>query len=245
MTAQWTLRTDRRTALAEQLLNAPDRMRAAGLLARDLQIIVDNGQAARAADREQKAQLAEVATTRAGRKAQAAAVREREDWLRARLPLVVDDLRTAGESALADWLTLLSVKRYRYRELVRQAEATESAASEATRAEAQRVERIERTDLLSRLSGLVAFCEVILAPGREPVVAALAARGFDRAALEALSEEADALVQAGNNQLVAAEATEREARHAAAQTAQWAKCRRAIRTAVEGDPTLERLLAGC
>lgn len=243
MTDNWTPRVDSRVKLADTLLSSHlQRIQAAGLLASDLEEIRDQGLACRQADREQKAELAELLTRQSERRETDSVTFAREDELRDRLPLVARDLERAGNKAQARWLGHVTFARYRLREVT---PPPGDALSDAEKAELDKYVRVERADVFSRMNGLDALCEALLAPERAPIVAALNARGFGTEALTAVKNAAAAIAAAGPNHLAAASATQRETAAATAQRKAWSEARRAIRKACAGDDKLERLLASC
>jgi hypothetical protein len=102
-----------------------------------------------------------------------------------------------------------------------------------------------RSDAPTRLLGLAAFCDALLAPERELIVAALAKRGSSNEQLSALRDEARALGERGRNVRRASAATEREAQAAETQSKKWRAVRRLLRRAVEGDGELQKQWARC
>lgn len=249
----YTSRVGNRAALAQLL---KDKYLAdatnTGLSAADLDVIITQGTIARDADREQHEQLAANSAARADHAASARGVFEREEELRARLPAIPGDLGAANQ-ALADWLSHLTFARYRFRDVAappaRPAAPASPAAPGAPTAadveEAKKVERVLRADMPTRLDGLAAFCAALLKPGREPIVAALAARGFDQAKLAALGADAEAAAKHGLNKLPAAEATARESDAVVAQRAKWSAVVRMIKAVARKHPDVASKLADC
>lgn len=215
-------------------------LKARSLKLADVQTLVTKGREAQAADREQKAQLAEQAAERKGRSVDASEVSEREVVLSAVLPAVIDDLSKAGQLDEARWLAALSFARYRIR--VTTVPVDPTSASDA---ETKKVERVEKSDLATRADGLAALCEALRKPERAVIQAELAERGFDAAALEALEADAAAVAEQGRNTPRPVEATAREAEAVRAQRAKWSAVRRLVKRAVAGDKDLEALFAKC
>lgn len=234
-------KVEARARLAEQLLQEAHgaRRRAAGLKDNDLTEIRDRGAAARAADDAQADQTSEIKAKRSDRALGSDEVLTREQGLKDRLSAAILDLN-ASHAAHAKWLAGLSASRYRL--IVREVAGSEDAEAQA---QARSVERVEREDKLSRLAGAAKFARLLLLPGREPVVAELAERGFGTPELEALVADAEALVAAGKNVRLSAEATAREAEAAAAQAKRWSATRRMIAAACSGDERLSKMLADC
>jgi len=255
--SQFTPRVANRTALA-QLLRDQHMARAvqAGITQADLDVIIDAGTAAAKADAEQQEQLASLSAQRSERKVDKESAFEREDALRNRLPAVIGDLQASGPEGtkLALWLSRLTFARYRFRPQTPAASATpsapaaspeEPAPTPAEVEEVRRVERVQREDAPTRSAGLTAFCQALLKPGREPIIAAFAARGLTRAEIEALGQAAEALAAAGRNVPLAAEATQRESDAVDAQKARWDQVRRMIRAAASGVPELSAKFSTC
>ncbi len=237
---QWTPRVTARAELAELLAEAHwDRAEAVGLTAEDLATLGVEGRRAAEADRLQKEEIAAMSAERGARSALAGELFASEEALRDRLPAVIGDLNRAGDP-LGGFLSRLSFARYRFRELTPSPPASGGEAQEL-----RAVERVQRTDAISRFHGLAAFCGALLRPGREAIVARLAARGFSEDRLRALGAEAEAYVAAGRNRPKAAPSTAVEADAVAAQKRVWIDVRRMIRKAVKGDPALEAKYAEC
>lgn len=258
--AEWTERVGARTKLALMLKGKLPRAVAAGLVEEDLDEIIQQGKAAEEADQDQRAQLAQLQVSRRERSVNATTLKEDEDALRDRLLPVVGDLNRMGEAQQALWLSTVSYKRYRVRELAPAdpggAAAAEEESGEADReddeatdapgaAEAPKRVRVERLDAPSRFRGTAGFCRGLLAPERAVIVARLAARGFSRDKVESLGQDAKALADQGSNLLQAAEATARESKAVEAQQARWSECRRMIKKACIGDAELAVQFAKC
>lgn len=242
MADQWSRKVANRGALCTKLLADAERMRKAGLLRRDLEVIITFGQAAQLADRDQQAQLASLEVLRGKRKVNAETLDEREDELKDRLPLVIVDLEGSDDETKRDlgrWLRAVSFKRYRYRDV---ADAPEVVVDEAL---ARRVARVERRDGPTRFDGMAAMCAVLRAPERAFIVEALEERGLSAAWLEDLQLDAEAAAAQGRNVKRAAEATSREEEAARQQRLSWAAARRAIHSACTGSDELLLLLADC
>lgn len=217
-----------------------DAARAAGLTEEDLDVIATQGNAARDADRQQNDELALLAAERSGRKLDAREIFEREEQLKARLPAVVAKV-AADDPALGRWLSTLSFARYRVRTLPKSAGV--DAAADAP--EIKAVERVAREDIPTRLAALASFCNAIVQPTRDAIIVELAARGRDRAWVETLRDDADALARQGRNAARGADATAREYDAVRAQSARWRMVRAMIRTAVSGSPELKAKLSEC
>lgn len=251
MPDQWTPRVTARAELATLLKTKfPDRATGAGLTPADLDTLIDQGKVARDADVLQKEQLAEMGADRTARKVDAEQLFSREDELRDRLPAVIGDVTKAGRKDLADFLGNLSFARYRFRDLAPPPAPPATSGEPPPPAPPQdpdvaKVARVEREDIPTRLSGLAAFCVALARPGREPIVAALGARGLAADALTKLGDDAETLRKLGRNALRATEATATEAAAAGAQRAKWNEVRRMVRKAVRGEPTLETKYADC
>ncbi|AKF09384.1 hypothetical protein [Sandaracinus amylolyticus] len=239
--ADWyTPRIAKRAELARALkARGSAWLRGARLTEADLDEIIRHGDEAKAADREQQAQLAEHHVERAGRARSAADVTEREDDLAATLPAVAHDLQVAGHGEDATFLAKLSFARYRMRTHDVPVEPT--SESEATTI--RKIERVERSDVPTRAEGLAALCETLAS--RPRIVRALAARGLDASALRALGEDATEVAASGRNSPRAAEATAREAAAVHAQKVKWSALRALIRRACRDDRDLAALLADC
>jgi hypothetical protein len=234
-------RVEARTQLAIMLASAPHeaRRRAAGIKDADLASIQRDGVAAREADRAQAEQLATMEGRLTGSKVSSDDVLAREEKLRRRLAAVVADLAlTHGEQAR--WLQQISYARYRIRSL----EPDAGEAGEVS-ADARRLERVAREDKLARLAGAASFAKALLGAGREPIVAELAERQIDRAWLEALGNDAEALAVAGKNVRLAVEATDREHAAVQAQSARWKAVRDLVTEACDGDAELTAKLREC
>lgn len=214
-----------------------------GLLDEDLAAIATEGRRAEQADAEQQAQRAEQSADISLRAADIAEVLRRETALRALVPAVVGDLERAGASRVALVLQRMSYERFRVRELQPPEGAPPPTEEEA--AEIRRFARVPREDHISRLEGLAAWIDGMRAPGREPIVEALARRGLPAANLEALATQARTLAAQGRNVRQSMEATEREAAAVEAQRARWNSVRRLVRLAAAKDEKLAVLLAAC
>jgi hypothetical protein len=237
----YTARNGARTQIAELIKrNYLDLAHGVGLTEADLDAIIDHGETAREADRQQQVQLATIQGQRADRKFTAADIFRREEEMRDRTPLVIGSLAET-DPAQARWLSALSFARYRIRELP---VSPEELANDPA---VKRVERVEREDIPTRLAALANFCKSILEPGREPIVAAFEARALTRADIETLGADADALARLGRNLPAAAEATAREAEAVKAQNEMWSRARKAIRKVVHlaGTTELKAKLADC
>jgi len=214
-----------------------------GLLDEDLAAIATEGRKAAAADSDQQGQSAEQSADISLRAADIAEVLQRETALRALVPAVVADLERAGASRVALVLQRTSYERFRVRELQPPEDAPPPTEEEA--AEIRRFARVPREDHITRLEGLAAWIDGMRAPGREPIVEALARRGLPAANLEALATQARTLAAQGRNVRKSLEATEREAAAVEAQRTRWNSVRRLIRLAAAKDEKLAVLLAAC
>lgn len=239
----YTERVGARTQLAAALL-APDhaeRRRAAGLKDADLEVVRDQGNAAKEADLAQAGQLAALTQNRSSRSVSADDVLARESKLKGLLPAVILDLesRTPSEAA---WLSAVSVARYR----IRTSDAPSAeATTDGTSADAKSVERVKREDKLARLQGAAKFARLLLGVGHEAIVTELAERGMSREALTALADDAESMEQAGKNVLLPAEATARESAAVKAQSVRWNAIRGMVRAACAGDGALSQRLSEC
>lgn len=243
---QWTTKVTARRQVGEGLLEQPERLRRAKLLAREVQVVVDEGRKAEIADAEQKEQLAEGDVARSARSSTTKTLLARETELRNVMAAVVDDMLDENQ-ALADWLARLSFARFRIRELASKTRSGEPKEGEPT-PEDQEIREVERVKLENhgaRALGLGRFCRAILKPGRELVVDKLAEREITRVELEQLAADAEAVSEAGRNIRRAAEATARESTAVAAQRRKWAAIRRLVAVAVRGDAALEAKFAEC
>jgi hypothetical protein len=92
MTDQWTPETSARVKVARALQAKPELMKREGLLPRDLDVIITQGEAAQAADRDQQAQLAQLEVQRTNRKVEAKDLDAADADLRKRMPMVIQDL---------------------------------------------------------------------------------------------------------------------------------------------------------
>lgn len=240
----YTERVGARAQLAAALLAAEhtERRRAAGLKDSDLELVRDQGNAAREADLAQAEQLATLTQTRSSRSVSANDVLAREDKLKAILPAVILDLQSSNPSEAA-WLSAVSVARYRIRNT--EVAAPDGAPTDAAAADARSVERVEREDKPARLQGAAKFARLILGAGHEAIVNELAERGMSREALTALAEDAGSMEQAGKNVLLPAEATAREKAAVKAQSVRWNAIRRMVAAACAGDGALSQRLSEC
>jgi len=238
--ADWySPKVEARTLMGKALLGKGlDWLMSKRLLESDAQELVTQGEAAKQADIDQKVQLAEQAVTRTGRKVLAEDVTRGEGDLADVLPAIIGDLVRAGQHDEALFLAKLSFARYR----IVVVSVPVDPNAEPTE-EMKKVERVQRSDLPTRARGLAALCSVILQ--RPPIVAALAARGFEEATLEKLGEDAEAIVVQGSNQMRRVEATEREAAAVLAQRTKWSEIRRLVKSAVQGDAELEEIFSRC
>lgn len=236
-----------RTEYVEALIARPEHLARAdvGLLPNELQDLVKQGQAAKAADADQKVQMAEQRALVGERAVDAEAVDADEERLRLRLPMVVDALLASEDRATqraGRFLGVLTFARYHFREL---RDVEEESPSEETAAVVKRVQRVKKGDAESRFGGLAGFCDALLQPGREVILEQLAARGVTQAWIERVAADARVLERLGRNTLRAAEATAREEAAVAAFNKRWRSCRQALRKAAAGDVELMALWAKC
>lgn len=238
----YTSRVGARAEIAAAIKdNHLDAARSAGLTEEDLDILITQGRIAKEADREQQEELAAIQAQRSNRKLEAADIFRREEQLKARLPAVAWRLNN-DDPALARWLSALSFARYRMRDLPK---AKSGDSSDAEAPEVRKVIRVTREDIPTRLEALASFCTAILQPGRDAIVVELSARALDRAWLEALRDDADALARQGRNVGHGAAATAREVEAVKAQRARWLMVRRMIRDVAQTVPALKVKLAEC
>ena len=241
---QYTLLVSHRTLYVEALVKQPARFEEAGLEETDLRELITEGLAARAADQDQRAQLAMGQVMRSERRVEAEVLDQDEHKLRIRLPMVVASLLKSPDKAIVRqgrWLGALSVDRYRFRHL-KPIEDPEGAPDAAL---VERVKRVVREDAESRFSGLAAFCDAITQPERGVIIERFAARGLDAAWFASVAADAHAAAALGRNVTRAAEATAREAEAVGRFKEKWSECRLALREAAEGDAELEHLWAKC
>ncbi len=242
---QWTPRVTARRLLAEALEKQPERVRKAGLLEKDLEVLIAEGRKAEEADAEQKEQLAQAYAALSNRSQAAKDLAAREGGLRDVITAVIDDLQEEHPRQ-AQWLSRLSFARFRIRDL---AHKGDSGAETDTDAEAEedikKVQRVEKEDQITRARNLGRYCRALLRPTRKVIMDQLAKRGLGPDDLELIATDAEAFVESGRNVMVAAEATAREAIAAAAQKRKWKAIRRLARNAVQGDSGLEKKLAEC
>ena len=226
-----------RTQLAKALKSQLPRAQAEGIVEEDLDVIATSGDDAAEADREQREQLAKDDVRRKGRAADEEDALARGEKVRNRMPAVVQSLMEQGHLDDARFATALSFSRFRLRNLppVDPALAENPAVKE--------VQAVEREDKATLLHGLANLVKTFLT--REHIVAELARRGIDQAALTRLEADARAGWEAGKNQRRAAEATQRESDACDRQKVKWDANRHMIRAAVKGDPVLEALYAEC
>ncbi len=233
-----------RTAIGEALQTTHRAVAAeVGLLDEDLDVIVTQGRTAAQADADQKMQQAEQSADISLKAADIADVLERETALRARVPAVVGDLERAGLARLALALRRVSYERFRVQELQPPSDAPPPTDEEA--AELKRLARVPREDHATRLDGLARWIDAVRAPGREPIVEALARRGISADALAALGTDARTLSTQGRNVRQTLDATAREAAAVESQRTRWNAVRRLVRLAARRDPALAALLAAC
>ena len=240
----YTPQVAHRMAFVEGLLKQPARFAEVGLEEADLQELRNEGAAARAADLDQRAQLAEALVRRTERRVDAEVLDKDERKLRIRLPMVVGGLLKSPDKVIARqgrWLRALSVVRYRYRNM-QPVEDTDGAPDAAL---VERVKRVVREDAESRFSGLAAFCEAITQPERALILERFAARGLDAAWFARVAADAHFIATLGRNVSRAAEATARESDAVGRFKEKWSECRLALREAAEGDAELEHLWAKC
>ena len=83
---QWTPKVTARRQLGEFLKTRPDRVKKAKLLDTDLDVLINEGRKAEAADAEQKEQLADVATDRKAKSDESKSIFKRESELRDVIP---------------------------------------------------------------------------------------------------------------------------------------------------------------
>lgn len=233
----YTERVGARARVARALAGDPERAKAAGVTVAELDVIATKGDEAREADREQAAELASNQVEHSRRGLSAGALIRRGDDLRDRVPAAVRSLAKAGHEEDSNFLAALSYSRFRLRGLPLVDPAL------ANDPDVKKVERVEREDKLTQLQGISNLAATILT--REHIVADLAERGFDRAALEQLRDGAAETARAGKNILRAAAATKRESDAVDAQKEVWDVTWRMIRKAVQGDEGLEKLYAQC
>ena len=218
-----------------------ERVGRAGLRNSDLETIQVSGEQAERYDREQHADLADKRNELATTAVQWKEIDSESEQLRNRLPAAAADLE--ADPALephARWVQTVSFERFRIRR-IGQAPATEEGQ------ESFELKRVVRVDKVSRAQELLHFLRALLDPARAPIVAALEARGFDRNRLSDLANQAEgylARVQV-STKMVGSEASQLESEAVARQKKQWDACKRMLRVAVQGDPTLERLFAAC
>ncbi len=241
---QFVPRVEGRTTLARTLLRGEHagRVGSAGLLARDLDAIVQAGERAKAYDGAQREQLAEQRQSIAAGRNRWNEFLALVEAFRMRAPLVVRDLATQPETAsLGVWLDNDVFARFRIRTL------TGGAEGGAAEPEAPARKRVTRVDRYSFAVSMEQLLSAVLNPEREAIVAAFAARGLPREKITELHSEASefAATLGGNRRLTEAEATRLEAEAVAEQKRAWEACRRAIRAAIGGHPELERLYAAC
>lgn len=242
--AHFTEKIKARALLAEKLQEEEqlERVKNARLKVTDLQLIAVKGREAEAADNLQTVQLTEGSTAVSLKSDKVKDARKREKALRDIIPAVVYDLEEAGHEADALFTARLSFARFRLREL--KDTSTEGATEEETALTAK-LRKVAREDMISRMDGLAALCEAFLAPGRETIVAAFAARWLEKTDLEKLAADAKELAEGGRNVLSPAEATKREREAVLVQRKKWRAVRRLIAEAVKGSDELERLWAEC
>lgn len=239
MSTWFTDRVDARAMLARRLAAKGEAfLREHYLQPADLEVIAAQGEAAKQADREQQVQLAELAQARTEGRDRAADLSAREGVLSALLPAVIGDLSATTPSE-AGFLAKLSFARYR----TRVGEVPVEPANETERETVRRIERVARGDRRTRAQGLAALCTTLVE--REPISAALRARGMDAAFLEALRADAEAVAEVGSNKVVSVEATARESAAVRAQSARWSAVKHLVRRACASDPELARLLSAC
>lgn len=254
---QWTPRVSGRRQLSELLLKQPDRVLNANLLPEDLEVVITEGRNAEEADAEQKEQLTDGTVDRKGRAEEAKKLFQREDDLRDVVVVVVDGIEK-DHPKQAEWLSRLSFARFRIRELRDKtgnvtpttAEADSTATTESTsdaegEEDIRQVGRVEQEDQITRSRNLGRYCRAILRPNRAVIVEQLALRNFGREVLERLATDAEKFTEGGRNLKQAVEATQREAKAAAAQKKKWNVIRRLVRKAVRGDSELEKKFAEC
>jgi len=241
-----------RTALALLFKNKYlDRAITAGIKPAELDTIATEGEKARLADAEQKEQLAAIQIARSDRKQDAVDLMEREGMLRDRLPAVIGELESGRHRPLAQFLSAVSFARFRYRELAppppdpNAPPAPTPAAGQPAPEELREIARVPREDIVTRASALAAFCNALLKPGREPIVAELAERGLSADWLKKLADDATVLAAAGRNSFQSVAATTREAEAAAAQKVAWLRIKRMVRKAVAGVAELASKYAEC
>ncbi|MFO0751144.1 MAG: hypothetical protein U1F43_36550 [Myxococcota bacterium] len=215
----------------------------AGILARDLKAVSEQGKAAAHADEQQRAALTRGTVAVTLRREDIETAFAAEDALRQKLPAVVADLQAGGEKGLGLFLARLSFARFRIREIKppKDAPATTPAEEETLK----QVERVEREDQPTRLLGLAAFLDAVLADDAGPIRAALAERQTSAEALTALRDTARALGNQGRNIQAPTDWTRKESDAVDAANAAWRSIRRMVRSAVRGDAALEALLARC
>ena len=237
--SHWTPKVDARVRLAKALKgNQHKRIKVT-----DLDALIQFGEAAKAADQDQRVQLATSSVAVTERSMEASNVVARETELRDVTPAIIADLEAAGRTSDALFLKRLTFARFRQRELA--ADAGDGAVSEADASAVKAVERVAREDHVSRANGLAAFVATLLSPGREAIAASFAERDVASSELEAIRSAALAVASAGANRLAAAEATERESKAVDAQQKVWSSIRRLLRQAVKEDVTLSQIYAEC
>lgn len=237
----FTARVAARTQLARELRKPQHagRVNGAGLLDDDLGVIETEGEKAERHDREQHAALADQRAALVSSAQRWRDLLTQEEALRNRLPAVIRDLDAdAATRVHAVWLDNVTFDRYRIR--------TRPAAEGEQRAEPKR-ERVARGDKVSAAQGLVHFTGELLDDDRSPIVAAFERRGIDRDYLVKMGGDAEALVAdfGKSSKMTSPEASRLETEAVMAQKERWKACRRMLREAVAGDPTLERLWAAC
>ncbi|MFO0674890.1 MAG: hypothetical protein U0235_35615, partial [Polyangiaceae bacterium] len=189
--SHWTPKVDARVRLARRLKDKlPKKVKLT-----DLDRLITHGEAAKKADEEQRAQLASASVDVNERSKAAAAVIENETEIRDTVPAVIADLETHGNHRDALFLARLSFARFRVRELASTAADATGTAADADAV--KRVERVEREDYVTRASGLAAFIDAVLAPGREALAAAFAERELDAAQLGQMRTAAAELAALG------------------------------------------------
>jgi len=240
---QWTPKVEARGRLAAGLKARAATTPLAKLTMRDLDALITYAEAARAADNDQQAQLADASVARSARAAEARSLVEHDRDLRDLSPAVVADLEAAGNAADAALLQRVTFARFRQRELEPTGASPTPSDEEAEIV--RRVARVEREDTLSRARGLSGYCAFLLAPGREAIAAAFAARSVTREALEAMRATAESVVARGPNLPAPVEATLREHDAVVAQQRVWSAVRRLVRAAVKDDPALSQLFLAC
>ncbi len=217
-----------------------ERRKKVGLLDDDLKWIRDKGREAADLDRRQRVELAGQKQGMTERLENRDRVDEEAEGLRNRIPAVILNLAADPTTkALAGWLQAAAFDRLRVR--IVPASGETGATADATR------DVVDRRDRLSIAQSISQFVQSLLEPERAPIVDALARRDMGRERLEALSADAQALVEAlgGKEVLTPADATRAEAAAVAAQKERWDACRRMIRAAVQGNDALQKLWTAC